>query len=62
MLSYILRRILSTLPVMGIVALFVFGYFKSKVTGQPAVAGALRTTMVGVIAAGCAYGIATLIT
>ena len=35
MLSYILRRILSTLPVMGIVALFVFSLL-SIAPGDPA--------------------------
>jgi len=44
------------------VALFVFGYFKSKMTGQAPVTGALQTTLVGVVAAGCAYAIARLIT
>src|SRR5438552_14863220 len=36
MLSYILRRILSTLPVMGIVALFVFSLLYIA-PGDPAV-------------------------
>lgn len=38
-----------------ILALVVFGYFKSKVTGQPVVKGTLKMTLTGIIAAGCAY-------
>jgi vacuolar iron transporter family protein len=66
----LMAYVFTTTPVEGLIysslitiaALFVFGYFKSKVTGQPVWTGALRTTMIGVIAAGCAYLIATLIT
>jgi len=43
------------------VCLFVFGYFKSKVTGQPPFKGALKVTMVGIIAAAAAFGIAKFI-
>lgn len=38
--------------------LFVFGYFKSKVTGQPPFKGALKVTAIGLIAAAAAFGIA----
>jgi VIT1/CCC1 family predicted Fe2+/Mn2+ transporter len=38
--------------------LFVFGYFKSKVTGQPPFKGALKVTEIGLIAAAAAFGIA----
>lgn len=41
--------------------LFVFGYFKSRITGQPPVWGALKVTMVGLVAAACAFGIARLV-
>lgn len=41
--------------------LFIFGYFKSKFTGQPPVKGAFRTMLIGIIAAGAAFGIATLV-
>jgi VIT1/CCC1 family predicted Fe2+/Mn2+ transporter len=41
--------------------LFVFGYFKSKVTGQPPIYGALKVTLIGLLAAGAAFGIAKLI-
>lgn len=38
-----------------ILALVVFGYFKSNVTGQPVMKGTLKMTLTGIIAAGCAY-------
>ncbi len=44
-----------------ILCLLTFGYFKSKFTGQPPLPGALKTTMIGVIAAAAAFGIARLI-
>ncbi|MNI38348.1 VIT family protein [compost metagenome] len=44
------------------ICLFVFGYFKSKVTGQPPLKGALKVTIIGLIAAGAAFLIARLIT
>ncbi|GGE41942.1 VIT1/CCC1 family predicted Fe2+/Mn2+ transporter [Pedobacter psychrotolerans] len=42
--------------------LFIFGYFKSKVTGQPPIKGALKVTAIGLVAAGAAFLIARLIT
>lgn len=42
--------------------LLVFGYFKSRMTGQPAVAGALKMAVVGALAAAAAFGVARLIT
>jgi len=47
--------------VITLIALFVFGYFKSRVTGVNAWVGALRVMVIGAIAAGCAFGIARLI-
>jgi vacuolar iron transporter family protein len=44
--------------VVTVIALFIFGYFKSKVTGQPPFLGALKVTGIGIIAAFCAYFIA----
>jgi VIT1/CCC1 family predicted Fe2+/Mn2+ transporter len=44
-----------------VICLVIFGYYKSKATGQPPVKGALRTTLIGVIAAAAAYFIAALI-
>jgi VIT1/CCC1 family predicted Fe2+/Mn2+ transporter len=40
--------------------LFVFGYFKSKVTGQPPIAGAIKVTLIGLVAAAAAFGVAKL--
>jgi VIT1/CCC1 family predicted Fe2+/Mn2+ transporter len=39
--------------------LFVFGFFKSKITGQPKIKGALKVTLTGLIAAAAAYFVAT---
>jgi vacuolar iron transporter family protein len=44
-----------------IVCLFVFGYFKSKVTGQPVLAGALKVLFIGALAATAAFLMAKLI-
>jgi predicted membrane protein (TIGR00267 family) len=44
-----------------LVCLFVFGYFKSKFTGQPAITGALKVVIIGALAAGAAFGISKLI-
>ena len=38
--------------------LFVFGYFKSKVTGQPPVIGAIKVTLIGLAAAAAAFFVA----
>jgi vacuolar iron transporter family protein len=37
------------------ICLFVFGYFKSKVTGQPPIQGAIKVTLIGLAAAAAAY-------
>jgi VIT1/CCC1 family predicted Fe2+/Mn2+ transporter len=47
--------------VLTTVCLFVFGYFKSKVTGQPPLSGAVKVTLTGLVAAGAAFGIAKLV-
>src|SRR6185312_2441846 len=44
--------------IITILCLLVFGYLKSKLTGQNAVSGALKTTLIGVLAASAAFGIA----
>ncbi|HZY39164.1 MAG TPA: VIT1/CCC1 transporter family protein [Mucilaginibacter sp.] len=43
------------------VCLFVFGYFKSKVTGQPVLTGALKVLFIGALAAAAAFFMAKLI-
>ncbi|GGA98177.1 MULTISPECIES: VIT1/CCC1 transporter family protein [Mucilaginibacter] len=45
-----------------IICLFIFGYFKSKMTGQPALSGALKVVIIGALAAGAAFIMAKLIT
>ena len=47
--------------IITFLSLFVFGYFKSKVIGQPPIWGAFKVTAVGVIAAAAAFSIAKLI-
>ena len=42
-------------------ALFAFGFFKSKATGQPPFMGALKTMAIGAVAAGAAFLIAKAI-
>lgn len=44
-----------------VVCLIVFGLVKSKLTGQPLLKGALRVTIIGVLAAAAAFGLAKLI-
>lgn len=44
-----------------LVCLFIFGFFKSKMTGVNPWWGALRVMLIGAAAAGCAFGIARLI-
>jgi len=41
------------------ICLFVFGFFKSKVTGQPKLKGALKVTAIGLIAAAAAFIVAS---
>jgi VIT1/CCC1 family predicted Fe2+/Mn2+ transporter len=43
-----------------LLCLFVFGYFKSKVTGVSPIGGALKVTLIGALAAGAAFGVASL--
>ncbi|MFN0203458.1 MAG: VIT1/CCC1 transporter family protein [Bacteroidia bacterium] len=44
--------------VITLFALFIFGFYKSKATGQPPIGGAARTMFIGAIAAGAAFIIA----
>ena len=52
---------LAVSAIITTVCLFVFGYFKSKVTGQPPIKGALKVTAIGLVAAAAAFGIAKLV-
>jgi VIT1/CCC1 family predicted Fe2+/Mn2+ transporter len=47
--------------VITLICLFIFGYFKSKVTGVHPLSGALRVMIIGALAAGCAFAVARLI-
>ncbi|MDQ6844862.1 MAG: VIT1/CCC1 transporter family protein [Bacteroidota bacterium] len=55
------REALKFSIVATLICLFVFGYFKSKITGVPVLAGALKVMLIGALAAGAAYGVAMLI-
>lgn len=41
-----------------LICLFLFGYFKSRITGIPVFAGAVRVMLIGALAAAAAYGVA----
>lgn len=45
---------------LTVICLFVFGYFKSKVTGQPPLKGAIKVTLIGVTAAAAAFLVAKI--
>ncbi|MBK8786780.1 MAG: VIT1/CCC1 transporter family protein [Chitinophagaceae bacterium] len=46
--------------VATLVCLFIFGYFKSKMTGVNPIWGALKVTLIGAVAAAAAFGVAKL--
>ncbi|MDI9865717.1 VIT1/CCC1 transporter family protein [Flectobacillus sp. DC10W] len=46
--------------VITLLALFVFGFFKSKITGQHPWMGAIKVTSIGAAAAAAAFGVAKL--
>lgn len=75
-LSYVAGGIIPLLPyffvdtpmeglkisaIITICCLFVFGWFKSKATGQPLFSGALKVTFIGAIAATAAFFVAKLL-
>ncbi len=43
---------------LTVICLFIFGYFKSKVTGQPPLKGAVKVTLIGIAAASAAFLVA----
>ena len=43
---------------LTVICLFLFGYFKSKVTGQPLFKGAMKVTLIGLAAASAAFIVA----
>ena len=48
--------------ILTVICLFVFGYFKAKVTGQAPLNGAIKVTLIGIAAAGAAYAVAKIFT
>ena len=46
--------------IVTLICLFLFGFFKSRITGVNAWSGALRVTLIGALAAGAAFGVAKL--
>lgn len=44
--------------ILTVICLFLFGYFKSKVTGQPLIKGAVKVTLIGITAAAAAFMVA----
>ena len=46
--------------VATLICLFVFGYFKSKITGVNPIIGALKVMLIGAVAAAAAFGVAKL--
>lgn len=46
--------------IVTLVCLFVFGFFKSRITGVNPWWGAIRVTIIGALAAGAAFGVARL--
>lgn len=61
MLMTSIPRALAASTVVTLLALFVFGYLKGRVTGTGAFKSALQTLTVGGLAAAVAFGIARLI-
>ncbi|HVU53588.1 MAG TPA: VIT1/CCC1 transporter family protein [Puia sp.] len=47
--------------VITLICLFIFGYFKSRITGVNPLAGAIRVMIIGALAAGCAFAVARAI-
>ena len=46
--------------ILTLICLFVFGFFKSRITGVNPWWGAFRVTLIGALAAGAAFGVAKL--
>ena len=46
--------------IVTLICLFIFGYFKSRMTGVHPLGGALKVTLIGAVAAGAAFGVAKI--
>jgi vacuolar iron transporter family protein len=53
-------KALELSAIVTLICLFVFGYFKSKMTGVHPLTGALKVMLIGAVAAGAAYGVAKI--
>jgi len=54
------REALKFSVIATLICLYVFGYFKSKVTGVPVVSGAFKVMLIGALAAAAAFSVALL--
>jgi VIT1/CCC1 family predicted Fe2+/Mn2+ transporter len=54
------REALKFSAAATLICLFIFGYFKSKITGVPIFSGALKVMLTGALAAAAAFGVALL--
>ncbi|MEO6812607.1 MAG: VIT1/CCC1 transporter family protein [Ginsengibacter sp.] len=54
------REALKFSVIATLICLFIFGYFKSKMTGVPVLSGALKVMLIGALAASAAFGVALL--
>ncbi|MDQ2720792.1 MAG: VIT1/CCC1 transporter family protein [Bacteroidota bacterium] len=54
------REALKFSAIATLICLFIFGYFKSKITGVPVLSGALKVMLIGALAAAAAFGVALL--
>jgi VIT1/CCC1 family predicted Fe2+/Mn2+ transporter len=54
------REALKFSVIATLICLFVFGYFKSKVTGVPVLSGAFKVMLIGALAAAAAFSVALL--
>ncbi len=54
------REALRFSVIATLICLFVFGYFKSKITGVPVLSGAIKVMLIGALAAAAAFGVALL--
>jgi vacuolar iron transporter family protein len=46
--------------IVTLICLFIFGYFKSRMTGVHPLKGALKVMLIGAVAASAAYGVAKI--
>ena len=54
------REALKFSVVATLIGLFIFGYFKSKITGVPVLSGAIKVMLIGALAAAAAFSVAML--